>query len=57
MEHDIRPWGEYWVLEDAPTHKVKKITLKLLGRYFSLKEVAGNGATFVNPENIPNFVI
>lgn len=25
MEHDIRPWGEYWVLEDAETHKVKKI--------------------------------
>lgn len=25
MEHDIRPWGEYWVLEDAETHKVKRI--------------------------------
>lgn len=25
MEHDKRPWGEYWVLEDAPTHKVKRI--------------------------------
>ena len=25
MEHDIRPWGEYWVLEDANTHKVKRI--------------------------------
>lgn len=26
-EHDIRPWGEYWVLEDAQTHKVKKIVV------------------------------
>ena len=25
MEHDIRPWGQYWVLEDADTHKVKRI--------------------------------
>ena len=25
MEHDVRPWGEYWVLEDADTHKVKRI--------------------------------
>jgi len=25
MEHDVRPWGEYWVLEDTDTHKVKKI--------------------------------
>ena len=25
MEHDIRPWGEYWVLDDAETHKVKRI--------------------------------
>jgi Mannose-6-phosphate isomerase len=25
MEHDIRPWGEFWVLEDAETHKVKRI--------------------------------
>jgi mannose-6-phosphate isomerase len=25
MEHDIRPWGQYWVLEDATTHKVKRI--------------------------------
>ena len=21
MEHDIRPWGEYWVLEDAQSEK------------------------------------
>ena len=28
MEHDIRPWGEYWVLEDTPTHKVKRIEVR-----------------------------
>lgn len=32
MEHDIRPWGEYWVLEDAPTHKVKTIQVNPGGR-------------------------
>lgn len=32
MEHDIRPWGEYWVLEDAETHKVKKIRVQPGGR-------------------------
>ena len=32
MEHDIRPWGEYWVLEDAETHKVKKIKVNPGGR-------------------------
>lgn len=25
MEHDIRPWGEYWVLEDSESFKVKRI--------------------------------
>ena len=25
LEHDIRPWGEYWVLEDSEAHKVKRI--------------------------------
>lgn len=25
MEHDVRPWGEYWVIEDAESHKVKRI--------------------------------
>lgn len=25
MEHDSRPWGEYWVLDDSETHKVKRI--------------------------------
>lgn len=25
MKYDKRPWGEYWVLEDAATHKVKRI--------------------------------
>ena len=32
MEHDIRPWGQYWVLEDAPTHKVKRIEVNPGGR-------------------------
>lgn len=32
MEHDIRPWGQYWVLEDAETHKVKRIEVKSGGR-------------------------
>lgn len=31
-EHDIRPWGEYWVLEDAVSHKVKHIEVKPGGR-------------------------
>lgn len=25
LEHDKRPWGEYWVLDEQPTHKVKRI--------------------------------
>lgn len=28
MEHDIRPWGEYFVLDDSTTHKVKRIVVK-----------------------------
>lgn len=36
MEHDIRPWGEYWVLEDEPTHKVKKIKVEM-GERLSLQ--------------------
>lgn len=32
MEHDVRPWGQYWVLEDAPTHKVKRIEVNSGGR-------------------------
>ena len=27
-EHDERPWGAYTVLEDAPTHKVKRIEVR-----------------------------
>lgn len=27
-EHDERPWGGYLVLEDEPTHKVKRITVR-----------------------------
>lgn len=32
MEHDVRPWGEYWVLEDSDTHKVKRILVNPGGR-------------------------
>ncbi len=27
-EQDERPWGGYLVLEDEPTHKVKRITVR-----------------------------
>ena len=27
QEHDIRPWGNYTVLDDAPGHKVKRIVV------------------------------
>ncbi|HLI15704.1 MAG TPA: phosphomannose isomerase type II C-terminal cupin domain [Acidimicrobiales bacterium] len=27
-EHDERPWGSYTVLDDAPDHKVKRITVR-----------------------------
>lgn len=32
MEHDNRPWGQYWVLDDADTHKVKRIEVNPGGR-------------------------
>jgi mannose-6-phosphate isomerase len=32
MEHDIRPWGQYWVLQDESTFKVKKIEVNPGGR-------------------------
>ena len=32
LEHDTRPWGECWVLEDAKTHKVKRIQVSVGGR-------------------------
>ena len=32
LEHDIRPWGEYWVLEDMASHKVKHIEVNPGGR-------------------------
>ena len=28
LEHDVRPWGEYFVLADEPTYKVKRIVVK-----------------------------
>ena len=30
--HDTRPWGQYWVLEDSNTHKVKRIEVSPGGR-------------------------
>jgi mannose-6-phosphate isomerase-like protein (cupin superfamily) len=30
--HDIRPWGQYWVLEDTASHKVKHIEVNPGGR-------------------------
>lgn len=32
MEIEKRPWGSYYVLEDAPTHKVKRIEVIVGGR-------------------------
>lgn len=32
MEHDIRPWGEYFVLDGSTVHKVKRIVVKPGGR-------------------------
>ncbi len=32
MEHDKRPWGQYWVLEDSKTYKVKRIEVNPGGR-------------------------
>src|SRR5690606_17852426 len=32
MEHDIRPWGEYWVVEDSSMYKVKRIQVNPKGR-------------------------
>lgn len=32
MEYDKRPWGAYYVLDDAQTHKVKRIEVKPQGR-------------------------
>jgi mannose-6-phosphate isomerase-like protein (cupin superfamily) len=31
-KHDIRPWGQYWVLEDTNNHKVKHIEVNPGGR-------------------------
>lgn len=25
MEHELRPWGEYWVLDEGESYKVKRI--------------------------------
>jgi len=59
LEHDIRPWGEYWVLEDAATHKVKRIVVNP-GQRLSLQYhhhraevwtiVSGTGTVTINNE-------
>jgi len=37
--HEVRPWGEFWVLEDAETHKVKRIEV-LPGKRLSYQKHA-----------------
>lgn len=32
MEHEVRPWGQFWVLADTATHKVKRIEVNPGGR-------------------------
>lgn len=32
MEHEVRPWGQFWVLADTDTHKVKRIEVNPGGR-------------------------
>jgi mannose-6-phosphate isomerase len=32
VEHDVRPWGNYIVLDDADDHKVKRIVVSPGGR-------------------------
>jgi mannose-6-phosphate isomerase len=39
LEHDRRPWGEYWVLEDAEGWKVKRIDV-LPGKRLSYQKHA-----------------
>lgn len=31
-DHEIRPWGQFWVLADEETHKVKRIEVNPGGR-------------------------
>jgi mannose-6-phosphate isomerase len=37
LEYDERPWGNYTVLEDAPSHKVKRIVVHA-GRRLSYQQ-------------------
>jgi mannose-6-phosphate isomerase len=43
---DIRPWGTYQVLVDAPTHKVKTITVKA-GKRLSLQRHKHRSETWI----------
>lgn len=61
MEHDIRPWGEYWVLDESENYKVKRILVYPKGRlsyqyHFKRSEiwtiVEGIGKVTLNDEVI-----
>lgn len=61
-EHDVRPWGEYTVLDDADGHKVKRITV-LPGKRLSYQSharrsehwfvVQGSGAVTLDGRAVP----
>jgi mannose-6-phosphate isomerase-like protein (cupin superfamily) len=46
LEHDVRPWGEYFVLEEGPGYKVKRIRVKPGGR-LSLQSHAHRGEHWI----------
>lgn len=62
LEHDIRPWGEYTVLDDAADHKVKRIVVRS-GRRLSYQRharrsehwfvVQGSGVVTLNGRTEP----
>ncbi len=64
LEHDDRPWGSYTVLEDAPTHKVKRIEV-LPGKRLSYQRherraehwffLRGAGLVTLDGEEVPVF--
>lgn len=62
MEIDHRPWGSYFVLEDAETHKVKRIEVKskerLSYQYHQYRSevwtiIAGEALVTLNDKEIP----
>jgi mannose-6-phosphate isomerase-like protein (cupin superfamily) len=60
LEHDIRPWGEYFVIESNDKYKIKKIIVKA-GKRLSLQShhnreehwviVSGTGVFTFSDEN------